>query len=42
MNLQLDYALALVTASTGGMGKEIATTLAREGVTVIINGRTPR
>jgi len=41
MNLQLDHALALVTASTGGIGKEIATTLAREGVTVIINGRTP-
>ena len=41
MNLQLDHALALVAASTGGIGKEIATTLAREGVTVIINGRTP-
>jgi 3-oxoacyl-[acyl-carrier protein] reductase len=41
MNLQLDHALALVTASTGGIGKEIATTLAGEGVRVIINGRTP-
>src|SRR6266481_5053776 len=40
MNLQLDHALAPLTASTGGIGKEIATTLAREGVTVIINGRT--
>ena len=39
--IKLDDALALVTASTGGIGKEITTTLAREGVTVIINGRTP-
>ena len=40
MNLHLDDKLALVTASTGGIGKEIVTTLAREGATVIINGRT--
>ena len=40
MDLQLDSKLALVTASTGGIGKEIAISLAREGATVIINGRT--
>ena len=40
MNLRLDGKLALVTASTGGIGKAIATTLAREGATVIVNGRS--
>lgn len=40
MDLQLDNKLALVTASTGGIGKEIAACLARERATVIINGRT--
>ncbi|RYD75730.1 MAG: SDR family oxidoreductase [Verrucomicrobiaceae bacterium] len=40
MNLQLDQKRALVTASSGGIGKAIATSLAREGATVIINGRT--
>jgi len=40
MNLQLDNKLALVTASTGGIGREIARTLAREGATVIVNGRS--
>jgi 3-oxoacyl-[acyl-carrier protein] reductase len=40
MDLQLDNKLALVTASTGGIGKEIANCLAREGARVIINGRT--
>lgn len=40
MNLDLDHKLALVTASSGGIGKEIAATLAREGATVIVNGRT--
>ena len=36
MNLHLDDKLALVTASTGGIGKEIASALAREGATVIV------
>ena len=40
MDLQLENKLALVTASTGGIGKEIANSLAREGARVIINGRT--
>ncbi|MDB6171549.1 MAG: oxidoreductase [Chthoniobacteraceae bacterium] len=40
MNLKLDNQLALVTASTGGIGQEIATALAREGATVIVNGRS--
>ncbi|MEJ7635734.1 SDR family oxidoreductase [Aeromicrobium sp.] len=40
MDLHLAGKLALVTASTGGIGREIATSLAREGATVIVNGRT--
>lgn len=40
MNLELTSQLALVTASTGGIGFEIARALAREGATVIVNGRT--
>jgi 3-oxoacyl-[acyl-carrier protein] reductase len=40
MNLELENKLALVTASSGGIGKEIAESLAREGATVVINGRT--
>lgn len=40
MQLHLEDKLALVTASTGGIGKEIAATLAREGARVIVNGRT--
>ncbi len=40
MDLLLDNKLALVTASTGGIGLEIAKTLAREGARVIINGRS--
>lgn len=40
MNLQLTGKLALVTASSGGIGLEIARSLAREGATVIINGRS--
>lgn len=40
MNLQLTNKIALVTASTGGIGLEIAKSLAFEGATVIINGRT--
>jgi 3-oxoacyl-[acyl-carrier protein] reductase len=40
MHLQLESQLALVTASSGGIGLKIATTLAREGATVIVNGRS--
>ena len=40
MDLQLSGQLALVTASTGGIGRETARALAREGATVIVNGRT--
>lgn len=40
MDLQLDHRLALVTASTKGIGFAIARSLAREGARVIINGRT--
>ncbi|PTX99891.1 3-oxoacyl-ACP reductase [Verrucomicrobia bacterium LW23] len=40
MNLQLEDKVALVTASSGGIGQDIATSLAAEGATVIINGRS--
>ena len=40
MNLQLDNQLALVSASTKGIGFAIARSLAREGARVIINGRS--
>jgi 3-oxoacyl-[acyl-carrier protein] reductase len=40
MELELTGRLALVTASTGGIGHAIATSLAREGASVIVNGRT--
>lgn len=40
MNLQLDHQLALVSASTKGIGFAIARSLAREGARVILNGRT--
>src|SRR5690349_3440790 len=40
MDLQLQGKLALVTGSTAGIGLAIATTLAREGARVIINGRS--
>ncbi|AMO70920.1 SDR family NAD(P)-dependent oxidoreductase [Sphingorhabdus sp. M41] len=40
MNLDLTEKTALVTASTGGIGLEIARSLAAEGATVIVNGRT--
>jgi 3-oxoacyl-[acyl-carrier protein] reductase len=40
MNLQLAGKTALITASTGGIGLEIARTLAAEGSIVVINGRS--
>ena len=40
MDLQLENKLALVTASSGGIGFEIAKALAAEGARVIINGRS--
>ncbi len=41
MDLKLTEKLALVTGSTAGIGNAIATSLAREGATVIVSGRTP-
>jgi NAD(P)-dependent dehydrogenase (short-subunit alcohol dehydrogenase family) len=41
MDLQLGKKIALVTGSTAGIGNAIAASLAREGASVIINGRTP-
>jgi len=40
MDLQLSGRRALITASTGGIGWEIARTLAEEGTEVIVNGRS--
>jgi len=40
MDLKLSGKLALVTASSGGIGLEIARALAAEGARVVINGRT--
>ncbi len=40
MDLQLSDKVALVSGSTAGIGLAIATTLAKEGATVIVNGRT--
>lgn len=40
MDLQIDGNTALVTASTGGLGKASARALVREGANVVINGRT--
>ena len=40
MDLQLNGKTAVVTGSTAGIGLAIARLLAREGATVIINGRT--
>lgn len=40
MDLQLSGRLALVSGSTAGIGHAIATSLAREGARVIVNGRT--
>jgi NAD(P)-dependent dehydrogenase (short-subunit alcohol dehydrogenase family) len=42
MDLQLTDKLALVSGSTKGIGLAIATGLAREGATVIVNGRTEK
>lgn len=41
MKLDLENKVALVTAASGGIGQEIARSLATEGATVAINGRTP-
>jgi len=40
VDLKLNGKLALVTGSTAGIGFAIASTLAREGAQVIVNGRT--
>jgi NAD(P)-dependent dehydrogenase (short-subunit alcohol dehydrogenase family) len=40
MDLKLTHKLALVTGSTAGIGHAIATALAREGASVIVNGRS--
>src|SRR5947209_12276708 len=40
MDLQLNGKTAVVTGSTAGIGLAIASLLAREGATVVINGRT--
>jgi len=40
MDLQLTAKLAVVTGSTKGIGLAIATSLAREGARVVVNGRT--
>ncbi|HEY0793571.1 MAG TPA: SDR family oxidoreductase [Chthoniobacterales bacterium] len=42
MNLELENKTALVTGSTAGIGWAIAQSLAREGATVILNGRTKK
>lgn len=42
MDLQLSNKLALVTGSTAGIGLAIASILAGEGATVIINGRSEK
>ncbi len=40
MDLQLTKKIALVTGSTAGIGNAIAASLAREGATVIVSGRS--
>jgi len=40
MDLQLSGRVALVSASTGGIGLEIARSLAAEGARVVVNGRS--
>lgn len=42
MDLQLENKLALVSGSTAGIGYAIAASLAQEGASVIIDGRTPK
>ena len=42
MKLGLESSTALVTASSGGIGLEISRTLAAEGATVIVNGRSDK
>jgi NAD(P)-dependent dehydrogenase (short-subunit alcohol dehydrogenase family) len=42
MNIDLSGKVALVTASTGGIGFAIAKGLAASGAEVIINGRSER
>jgi NAD(P)-dependent dehydrogenase (short-subunit alcohol dehydrogenase family) len=42
MDLQLANKTALVTGSTAGIGNAIATSLAREGAAVIVNGRSAK
>jgi NAD(P)-dependent dehydrogenase (short-subunit alcohol dehydrogenase family) len=42
VDLQLRGKIALVSGSTAGIGNAIATSLAREGARVIVNGRTPK
>jgi len=41
MDLKLTEKIALITGSTAGIGNAIAASLAREGATVIVSGRTP-
>lgn len=40
MKLELENKVALVTAASGGIGQQIARSLAAEGATVAVNGRT--
>jgi len=42
MDLKLTKKIALVTGSTAGIGNAIATSLAREGATVIVSAERPR
>lgn len=42
MDLQLEHKLALVSASTAGIGFGIASALAEEGARVIVNGRSEK
>lgn len=42
MDLKLADYMALVSGSTAGIGLAIATALAKEGATIIINGRTAK